>query len=180
MASNYIYFIASLPMLHFGMRPPNSFEEFLQRSREFAPPEEIKVLNSLPQAQDYSGQEKFMPVIQGWIDFDTSLRNELAKIRSSRKHIDPAPYLRHDGFTTSAVAHIALAAHRNPSILEGEKFLDEARWQALDELAVGHYFDLDFLIIYAYKLMILERWEKIRRADKEALLKETLARTNGG
>lgn len=175
MVSNYIYLIASLPMLHFGMRPPFPSEGFLRRCSEFTPGEDQKVLNSLPQAQDYSRPKKFMPVIQGWVDFDTALRNELAKIRASRKHIDPAPSLRHDGFTSSAIAHIALAAYRNPSILEAERFLDEARWHALDELAVGHYFDLDFLIIYAYKLMILERWEKIRAGNKEALLNETLA-----
>lgn len=175
MASNYIYLIASLPMLHFGMQPPNSFEEFLQRCQEFAPQQDFAVLNNLPKAQEYTSEKKFIPTIQGWVDFDASLRNELAKIRSSRKHIDPAPYLRRDGFTSSAIAHIALAAYRNPSPLEAEKSLDEARWYALDELVAGHYFDLDFLIIYAYKLMILERWEKIREADKEALLEKVLA-----
>ncbi len=172
-------------MLHFGMRPPFSSEGFLRRCSEFAPGEDQKVLNSLPQAQDYFTEKKFMPIIQGWVDFDTGLRNELAKIRASRKHIDPLESLRTapsflTGFTSSAIAHIALAVHRNPSILEAERSLDEARWQALDELAAGHYFDLDFLIIYAYKLIILERWEKIRAGDKEALLNETLARINGG
>lgn len=50
-----------------------------------------------------------------------------------------------------------------------EKILDEARWQVLDDLGFGHYFDMDSLILYAYKLKILERWEKIYTQDKERL-----------
>jgi hypothetical protein len=52
--------------------------------------------------------------------------------------------------------------------------LDEARWRMLEELCVGHYFDLDFLIIYALKLLILERWQRIRTADGGRLLEEVL------
>ena len=55
--------------------------------------------------------------------------------------------------------------------------LDQARWAKLDELSFGHYFDLEALIIYAYKLRLLERWEKIRTADKERLLEN--AEKNG-
>ena len=44
----------------------------------------------------------------------------------------------------------------------------------MDELATGHYFDLDFLISYALKLLILERWERINSADKPRLLEEVL------
>jgi hypothetical protein len=44
----------------------------------------------------------------------------------------------------------------------------------LEELATGHYFDLVFLITYAYKLMILQRWENIRSADGMILLEQAL------
>jgi len=32
-------------------------------------------------------------------------------------------------------------------------------------LSMGHYFDLNFLIIYALKLGILERWARVDSAD---------------
>jgi len=41
-------------------------------------------------------------------------------------------------------------------------------------LSTGHYFDLDLLITYAYKLLILQRWENIREADKKILLEQSL------
>jgi hypothetical protein len=67
-----------------------------------------------------------------------------------------------------------MAAILNASPLDAEKALDETRWKALDELATGHYFDLDFLISYALKLRILERWEKIQGAEGTVLLHQAL------
>jgi hypothetical protein len=72
-------------------------------------------------------------------------------------------------------AHIAINAYRKTSIIEAEKTLDAERWQYLDELSVGHYFDLDTLVIYAFKLLILEKWDRIATADAGRLLEETLA-----
>ena len=39
---------------------------------------------------------------------------------------------------------------------------------------MGHYFDIDFLITYALKLLILERWENMRALDKERALEDLL------
>lgn len=137
---------------------------------------DIEIIKSATRAGEssYNGMQ---PTLKKWHSFDRTLRNELVKIRASRKHQDPAKYLREDGYAEPSVTHTAASAYRNPSVIEGEKILDGERWRALDELSAGHYFDLDFLIIYAHKLLILERWEKIDTADKARLLEETLART---
>ena len=108
-------------------------------------------------------------MIEKWLAFDTALRNELAKIRGQSKKIDAAKYLRGENPVDVAISHTAVSGQRSASILEGEKILDEARWQVLDDLGFGHYFDMDSLILYAYKLKILERWEKIHTQDKERL-----------
>ncbi len=174
MASLYPYLIASLPMLHFGMKPPYSFQGFLDCCSQLIPEDDFNVLRTLPKTEGFVKEYVCRPVINKWLCFDTALRNELVKIRASRKHIDATKYLRQDHCLEVDVVHLALAAYRNPSILEAEKFLDKARWSLLDELATGHYFDLDYLIVYAYKLLILERWERMRLADKEALLENAL------
>lgn len=171
MPNFYTYFIASLPFLRFSLNPPFSFDKFLEKCNEFIPGQDVEILRSIPEgARNF----KYRPVIKEWLDFDTMLRNELVKIRASRKRIAPEKYLRPDGYAGSSFYHIAQAAHRNPSLLEGEKILDEARWNYLEELTFMHYFDLEFLIIYAYKLLILERWVKINSADKNRLLEEQL------
>lgn len=174
MPAYYIYFISSLPMLHFGAKPPFSFEKFLGDCAEFILDGDSALLKKLPVTVDEYDKRLNNATIEKWLEFDTTLRNELVKIRAQMKKIEPEKFLRRGAIFNPAISHTVMAAHRNPAILEAEEILDEARWEALDELSFGHYFDIDFLIIYAYKLKILERWEKINLADKERLLQEVL------
>jgi len=141
----------------------------LEICRGLIPENDYLILSSLSLTQEKAPGEATQATIKQWLHFDTTLRNELVRLRAARRHIDASQYLRHDGYAASELAHIALAAVRNPSVAEGEKSLDQERWKALDEFSFGHFFDLDALIIYAYKLRLLERWENIRIADKEKL-----------
>ena len=154
-------------MLHFAANPPFSFERFLEICKDKIADEDIEVIKLAKEAYTYQGEQ---PTLKRWCAFEVALRNELVKIRAGRKHIDPLKYIRGDGYIEPHIAHIAMNACRNPAILEAEKGLDQGRWGALDELAVGHYFDLDFLLTYALKLLILERWQRINSADKPSLL----------
>ena len=165
----YTYLISSLPVLSFGMKPPFSFERFLENCRPFISEEDFLLLSNLPVTIDEYGKSVSRPAIEKWLAFDTTLRNELVKIRARSRKIDEAKYLRGETPIDTAISHTAMSGHRSASILEAEKILDEARWQALDDLSFGHYFDMDSLILYAYKLKILERWEKIYTQDKERL-----------
>jgi hypothetical protein len=174
MADFYPYLIASLPMLHFGMKTPFSFERFLELCRPHIPKKDYLLLRSLPQPGQYFEQGKRHPVIQKWIEFDTGLRNELVRRRAQKKHIEPATYLRPDSYSVSSVSTAVLAATIHTSVLDAEKTLDEMRWKALEDLATGHYLDLDFLITYSIKLLILQRWENIRSADGRILLEHVL------
>lgn len=161
----YIYLVSSLPMLHFGMKPPLSFEKFLWICEDLIPESELDALRAASIVEQCVHDEN-CPALKKWHDFDKLLRNELVKVRASRRRLDPLKHLRGDGYADPSVAHTALHAHRTPSPLEAEKILDEARWRFLEELSIGHYFDIDFLIVYAVKLLILERWEKINKLDK--------------
>ena len=171
MANYYIYLISSLPFLQFGMKPPFMFEKFLKQCAEFIPDEDLKVLKrcSIDGEYQYEGMPE---TLKRWRAFDTALRNEIAKVRAGYKHIDPAKYLRRAELSGPSLSHIAMNAHRSPLILEGERLLDEARWRALDELAIGHYFDIDFLIVYSHKLLLLEKWENIRMKDRARLVED--------
>lgn len=174
MADVYPYLIASLPMLHFLSKPPFSSERFLELCCPLIPERDGQVLRSLPHPEDYGDKNTQLPVIRQWIAFDTALTNELVKMRAARKRLEPGPYLRTADSEEPLSLPAGLAAILSASPLDAEEELDETRWKVLDELATGHYFDLEFLIIYALKLRILERWEKIHSADGTALLRQAL------
>jgi hypothetical protein len=54
-------------------------------------------------------------------------------------------------------AELAAEAAGMINPLEAERLLNRARWQFLEELEVGHYFDVERLVIYSLKLQLLER-----------------------
>jgi hypothetical protein len=173
MASSYPYLISSLPMLHFGARPPYSFEEFLEACRDLIPDQDLAVV-SLCAGEPFLEKDIRQETLKAWAAFETGLRNELVKIRASRKKAEPAKYLRSGGSEETALYHTAMNSHRILSLIESEKFLDQERWHKLDELSFGHYFDLDALIVYALKLRLLLRWENIAGADKPRILDRVL------
>lgn len=152
-------------MLLFGAKPPFEYAQFLSRCRELVPADDFSLLQLCAQAALWE-QEIVQPTLKNWIIFERSLRNELVKLRASRKKIEPEGFLREDGRNDPVLYHVALASHRIPALIESEKMLDRERWRKLEELAFGHYFDLEALIVYALKLQILLRWERISTADR--------------
>ncbi|MCX6690378.1 MAG: hypothetical protein NTZ39_11930, partial [Methanoregula sp.] len=142
--------------------------------RPLIPEKDFQLLHTLPQPEQYLEKGKRHQIIQKWIEFDVALRNELVRMRATKKHIDPATYLRHGGYSGPSLVPAGMAADITTSILDAEKTLDETRWKALDELATGHYFDLNVLITNAYKLLILQLWENIRSSDTTILLEQAL------
>ena len=172
MPGYYTYLISSLPLLRFGARTPFSFAKFLQICAELLSRPDLKILQGLCVSGDYTEAAASSAVFKKWQRFDTCLRNELATIRAERRHLDPARYLRGEKCYDPFIARIAITAYRAAALLEAEMLLDEQRWRALDTFNFGHYFDLECLVVYALKLLILERWDKINSADKLALLEQ--------
>jgi len=167
--------MSSLPTLNFGAKPPFSLEKFLAVCAELVPEEDLRMIRS---AQEQDIERDFnapgQPTLKSWINFETALRNELVKIRAARRHANAAKYLRGEAAHDASIAHMALAAYRKNSITESEMALDYERWKALEELAIGHYFDIDACIIYALKLAMLERRDRAASADAAKLLEEAL------
>jgi hypothetical protein len=111
-------------------------------------------------------------VVVRWQRFERGLRNELVKIRAAQKAVDPADYIRRDDAGNDDTDRIGLTeaareAYGEESPLSGEYALNRLRWAYLDELEVGHYFDLDRVIIYYLRLQILARKRMFNRDDGE-------------
>ena len=86
MSGYYIYLISSLPMLHFGLKPPISFERFIRLCQGLLSEEDIEILKVCAQ-QNIHDYKTGQPTLNKWRVFDTALRNELVKIRAGRKKV---------------------------------------------------------------------------------------------
>lgn len=161
-------------MLNFWSKPLIGLEEFLQKCKGLVPDKEIGLLYSVcyepPNLLNVSSNE----TLEKWVNFETGLRNELVKARARRKKTDPQKFIRLPDLQDAQISHVAMASYRMQSLFEAEKSLDQERWNYLEHLSTNHFFDFDFLLTYALKLKILERWDRIQKADKESLFSQTL------
>ncbi len=152
--SQYYFTVASLPNLDFESETSFRFNDFLEVCRSTLDKEDFKIVESASLDMFESRMEN--STLNRWIVFEQSLRNELVKLRSPELGIDPEKYLRHfvDDTTTPLIARNAV---KQEDPFKAEAFIDRARWSFLEEMEVGHFFDLEKLIVYSLKLQILER-----------------------
>lgn len=154
--AQYYYTVASLPLLFLDTEQFPKIEGFLASVQEAAPKGDFAIISS---ATLYPSKNPLHPIIEKWWQFESSLRNELVKLRASRLSVDGAPYLVNTvpPYNLIDLINLAREAFLEESPLVGEGILDRGRWAYLDELEFGHYFDLEKLIVYYLKLQILER-----------------------
>jgi hypothetical protein len=133
-------------MLHFGMKPPFSYSDFIEECGCELSRDEI-------------------PLLKKWEIFDKGLRNELVRTRAVKKGKDPNKYLRGDGGLDPFIAPLAHWAVNQDSPMEAEGYLDKMRWEKIEEIKKGHYFDIEYLAAYGLQLKILERWHRINSGE---------------
>lgn len=157
--AQYYYTVASLPLLFLDTEQFPKIEGFLVSVQEAAPKGDFAIISS---ATLCPSENPLHPTIEKWWQFESSLRNELVKLRASRLSVDGVPYLSKNAPLYNLI-DLAREAFLEESPLVAEGILDRGRWTYLDELEFGHYFDLEKLIVYYLKLQILERNALFRR-----------------
>ncbi len=171
--SQYYYLVASLPILEFGTRASFEYSDFLKRAKEQLSAYDFDIIErtKIIPAQDASDKAK---TLREWKIFDITLRNEIVKFRASKKSKDPAKYIRADNYSDAFLISFAHWLTSQDDPLQAELALDRARWQKLEDLEKSHYFDIDYLIVYALKLQLLERWQRINSKPAREALEELL------
>ena len=169
----YYYFVASLPALDFGQKPPMTARDFLEKAKGLLSEQDFL---ELLEAENNCDDEKCPQnaLLKSWYEFERRLRNELCWMRGRRFGKDASQYIRgyreSDPFSVDTVNQAMRAA--DP--LEAERLLDLVRWKKMNELAAFHYFDLEILIIYLLQLKILERYQGIGSPQGQKIYLESI------
>lgn len=151
--AQYYYTVASLPMIQLEQEPPITSEYFLENCSYTLSEKDYNILRTatmLPQGTpEHSAVAK-------WFSWEITLRNELVKMRAQNTGFDSEQFLMEGEYATGAfdTAREAVGSS-NPAV--GEDILDRARWRYLEDMEMGHIFDLTALIVYYLKLQIAER-----------------------
>ncbi len=171
MRQKYYYFVSSLPSLEFGAPPPFPLEKFLEECQRQMSPKDAEWIQNAVLGKSPSKALK-NPLVRLWIRFNEDFRNELAFARALKAKRDPLSYLQGERSYEPFLANVVAQAIGTDDPLAAEKILDRFRWQRLDDLTFDHYFDVEWLLIYALKLQILERYQMIESHRGEGLLAE--------
>ena len=174
--SQYYYAVSSLPMLFLDGESFPDVDEFLAVCVAWMSSRDLQTLQRAVLDPGFSADAE-ASVLGAWYAFETELRNALARQRAIRLGVDEDRYMSSQEnaiwFSTMEMESRVSEAVGAETALRAEQILDEYRWRTLDELAVGHYFDLDILIIYYLKLQILRRRASMNREDGQALFDAT-------
>lgn len=151
----FYYTVASLPMLSYGEQPGLTVADYLADCHKWLKPAEWDLLSTATLVPDSTIESDSVSADE-FRKWEISLRNELVLLRASAMGLEP------DIFTKKSerypdTASLAAHAFKQESPMDAEDALNRGRWQFLENLKVGHFFDLDFLILYSLQLQILER-----------------------
>ena len=172
----YYYFAASLPYLEYGVRCLTCLENFMETAGRLLSPGDYALIEqalAVEAGQPVSGEGH--RVIREWQAFMQGLRNQWVMARAPRFRKDPATYFRGERGGETAVAEAVAQAQKAVDPLEAEKIIDQLRWAKLEEIGQGQFFNLDFLLVYALKLQILKRLERIDSVHGEHIFNEYCA-----
>lgn len=156
-------------MLDLEADPLLSFNHFLMDCQRLLLPNDFNIVQKATLIDKDFQEEINNDVLDSWRQFNRQLRNEIAWFRASEMGKEPLDYIRGDRYAESFLVDIVAQAAESSDPLIAERLLDDLRWQYLDDLVRGHYFDLEFLLIYALKLQILERYQIIKSSQGEEI-----------
>jgi hypothetical protein len=153
--AQYYYLVASLPLLFYDSVSIPSHEDFLVTCRQHITPRHYRLLVSAG-TTDLQAGVAGCRILDLWRRWEISLRNELVRLRAKNRGSNAESYLVESPGVLAPQA-VAREAYAQDSPLQGEDTLNRARWGYLDELEVGHYFDIEKILVYALRLQVLAR-----------------------
>jgi len=153
--SGYYFTVASLPLLSYDKFPFIDIQYFLQTCKSHLQKNDFIMLSKV-KLDKLSKVKPCSPTYARYQEWEKSLRNALVMLRASKMGVDAKAYLV-EGREIFGVDKIARQAFEEDSPLKAEHILNRGRWIFLEELELGHYFDIEKLVIFYLKLQVLER-----------------------
>jgi len=154
---NYYYFVATLPSIDYGDKPPMSSEEFRAQCLDQLHEDDAALIRYCyynPLLAIETVQSTGSPFIDCLMARERTLVLNLAYLRAGKLKRPSPGDPPHDVPRAEAVAK---AAFEMDDPLEAAIFIDNARWGALDDMVGLDPFGVNNIFAYLMKLQLLER-----------------------
>ena len=145
MPNGFYYLISSLPELFLDKKPLITQGSLLEECAKWLSPEQMKTLQDIAVLNtDFSSEKENLS--DQWKTFDMALLSQLANVRSFRKQ------------KLQVVPEIMVQdIEKETDPLKKEYIIAQKQLEYLSEIVQGHEFDLDYVMVYYLKLLIIER-----------------------
>ena len=181
MTNSYYYLLSSLPFLAFNIKPPIIYSHFMEQCSLWTSSRDLKELRiSRLDIQDIALDHVRNDALRRWIIFENTIRNELVRFRAKNMGLDEYRYLRLEMEMDVDAISLVKKAINGTNPLDDEMNLLKVRWAFLEELEIGHDFDLTALIAYSLKLQILERINRFGKERGQEVLKRIYKKSLNG
>lgn len=151
----YYYFVTQLSTLAYGQALPVSSKAFRAKAASMMDPADAALLEKVSLGFG-SGEKCGCPFIDGYREWETAMRLNLARLRAAKAGRDPDLQPPAPVYPESAAKAAARAVEADNPI-EGEVIIDKARWEAVQAIQGGELFHRNTVFAHLMKLMILER-----------------------
>ena len=164
---NYYYFVATLPSISYGDKPPISSEDFREQCKGLLNPDDVEFLKYCYYDPKLA-VETVQPTGSDFIDLlmlrERVLVLNLAFIRAAKLKRPSPEDPPHDVPRAEARGKTAFEME-DP--LEATIYIDEGRWGALEDMTGLNLFGVNNIFAYLLKLQLLER-RQLFEAEKGA------------
>jgi len=134
------YFVSQLPFLIFGQESYIDRERFLDEAKKWLSGKDFSTISGVS-LNDFYPRDGDNEVLAKYKNFERTLREGIASFRKNESRTGTSFNLNLNEGTP----------------LEIERTLLHLRWEFIESLEEGHFFDLEILILHFLKTQVLER-----------------------
>ncbi len=170
----YYFLVSSLPYLLKDSNVQLTVNKFEELCRELLTINDLDIIEKC-KLNNFNFNKKDNLTFSKWQLWEINLRNELLKLRAQKKGVQTDKYFV-SCENIIEVNDIAKNAFNQASPIDAENMLDNERWDLLDSMEVGNYFNIDKLVLYSLKLQLLEKkaaYNKAQGTEEFNKLKQT-------
>ena len=187
--NNYIYIVASLPLLNDNFETDSfSYAAVRQEIVEQLSEADIRLVELLEEgfndealnaeyyAKTAASKNSF---IRNYFDFDARLRNMKAQYLAKRMGKQADDYLiemPEAEFNEAADIHKIL---ENEDFVTRELQMDRLKWNKASELTTFDYFNLNAILAFLVKAKLVQRWAELDTEKGEAMFRQLITEIRG-
>jgi hypothetical protein len=154
----YVYLVASLPVLELTAAPRISSERLLASAAGLLRSDHLDDLAAVLADRPLDVRS---PEFRQYLDAEVQLRDAVARLRAARAGAAYVPGRHPWAGYDARCDDIAARAMEIDDPRERELMLDGLRWTLLDELAVRQPFGAQAVLAYGAKLRLVEKWAAV-------------------